>query len=211
MLVKNEERFYPIVLEYLKTCGYLTEGYSESEPKFHFIRLGKRVQADVAGIKDVGNLYSNEIEIAAVEVKDGMHCKVRYIEQALGYSTFAHKCYLAMPIHFTEDDKNYARHMGVGLLEINGKKVSEILSPELKDVNETIMIYFLRRSLNLVKCVICGSIIHRFRSGTKSFHRKNVFEKRKTLFVCPDCYRTFNMPVTDSEEIKPPEVRKEAQ
>jgi hypothetical protein len=158
-LPKDEERFYPIVLGYLKANGYLTEGYSEKGSKFPFIRLGKRVQADVAGIKDIGNVYSNEIEIVAVEVKDGKHCKMRYIEQALGYSTFAHKCYLAMPTHFTEEDKNDARHMGVGLLEIREEGIHEVLSPEIKTTNDTIMMYFLRRSLNLVRCVVYGSIV----------------------------------------------------
>jgi hypothetical protein len=83
-LPKDEKIFYPVVLKYLKNNGYLTEGVSEKGSSFPFIRLGKRVQPDVAGIRDVGNSYSHEFEVVAVEVKDGKHCKVRYIEQALG-------------------------------------------------------------------------------------------------------------------------------
>jgi hypothetical protein len=108
-----------------------------------------------------------------------------------------------MPIKFTEDDKNYARHMGVGLLEIMGEDVHEVFSPEIKKVNGTILMYFLRRSLNLVKCVICGSLTHRFHNETKHFDRKNVFGKEKTLFVCNKCCATFKLPVVFSEEIKP--------
>lgn len=203
--LKNERRFYPIVLAFLKENGYLTEGLTEKGSTFPFIRLGKRVQADVAGIKDIGTQYSQALEIAAVEVKDGKHCKVRYIEQALGYSIFAHNCYLAMPISFSEEDKNYAKHMGVGLLEINeNNSVTKVFSPETKISDETKMMYFMRRSMNLVRCVICGSIIHRYSKQTKYFDRIDVFGKEKTSFVCGECFRTFKLPSNDSEEIKAP-------
>jgi hypothetical protein len=188
-LPKNEQRFYPSVLTYLKKNGYLTEGYADDgKTKFEFIQLGAPVQADVAGVKDVGNLYSHEFEIVAVEVKDGRRMKVRHAEQALGYSMFAHRCYLAMPIKFTEENKAYAKHMGIGLLEIDGKNVREVLSPELKKPDETIMMWFLRRSLALVRCVVCGCVIHRFyNKETQHFRRRNVFGEQKNLFVCSQC------------------------
>ena len=140
-----------------------------------------------------------------MEVNDGMHCKVRYLEQALGYSVFAHNCYLAMPASFSEEDKNYAKHMGVGLLEIKeNDSVAKVFSPEVKIPNELIMTFFMRRSMNLVKCILCGSVIHRFGKQTKYFDRTDVFGKEKTSFVCGDCFRVFKMPFSNSEEIKTP-------
>lgn len=193
---RNEERFYPVVLKYLKQKGYLTESYKDDgKTKFEFTRVGGKTQADVVGVKDVGRDYSHEIEIVAVEVKDREQVRVRYITQALGYSTFAHRCYLAMPIAYEEEYVNYARQMGVGLLEI-GKNgvIEEILSAELKNPDETMMIWFLRRSLNLVKCVFCGSIIHRFHNKqTKRVKRTNVFGKEKHLFLCSECHKILKI------------------
>lgn len=64
---RNEARFYPVVLRYLKQNGYLTYGYKDEKTKFEFTRVGGKTQADVVGIKDVGRDYSYEIEVVAVE------------------------------------------------------------------------------------------------------------------------------------------------
>lgn len=171
----------------------MVEGYEgDCATRFEFTRVGGRSQADVVGIKDVGNYYSHAFEIAAVEVKDGKKCKVRYLSQALGYSAFAHRCYLAMPIHFKEEDGEYAKHMGVGLLEIDregNKEPKEILSPEIKNPNETMMMWFLERSLKMVRCTICGIIVNRYHGKEARFlgTRTNVFGEEKRPFVCSEC------------------------
>ncbi len=189
---RNEERFYPIILRHLKKCGYLTEGYKDGgKTKFEFTRVGGKAQADVVGVKDIGRRYSHQIEILAVEVKDRAKARVRYITQALGYSTFAHRCYLAMPIDYTEESINYAKLMGVGLWKIDTDKnnIVEILPAEPKNPNETIFWWFLRRSLKLVKCTFCGTIIHK--KQAKSMKRTNAFGKEKQLYVCPECFKLF--------------------
>lgn len=188
---RNEERFYPLVLSYLKQRGYLTESYkNDGRTKFEFTRVGGKTQADVVGVKDVGRNYSHEIEIVAVEVKDREQARVRYITQALGYSTFAHRCYLAMPIKYKDEYINYARQIGVGLLEITDNNVKEILSADLKNPNKAIVTWFLRRSLHLVKCIFCGSIIYRFQiNRIERIKRINVFGEEKHLFICPECLK----------------------
>ncbi len=187
---RNEERFYPILLKYLRQKGYLTEGYKDyGKTKFEFTRVGGKTQADVVGVKDIGRMYSHEIEIVAVEVKDREQVRVKYITQALGYSTFAHRCYLAMPTKYKDEYINYARQMGVGLLEIDKNEVTEVLTAELKNPNETMLAWFLRRSLKLVKCILCGSIIYKFQA--KRIKRVNIFGKEKHLYVCPECYSMF--------------------
>lgn len=201
---RNEERFYPIVLKYLKQNGYLTESYKDDgKTKFEFTRVGGKTQADVVGVKDVGRDYSHEIEIVAIEVKDRDQARVRYITQALGYSTFAHRCYLAMSTKYSEEYINYARQMGVGLLEIGEDKVKkEVLSAELKNPDETMMIWFLRRSLHLVKCVFCGTIIYRFyNKQTKYIERRNVFGKEKTLFICLECHKMLKLTARKGSEV----------
>jgi len=182
---RNEARFYPVVLRYLKQNGYLTYSYKDEKTKFEFTRVGGKTQADVVGIKDVGRDYSHKIEVVAVEVKDREQARVRYITQALGYSTFAHRCYLAMPVEYKDEYVDYAKQMGVGLLEINGNDVIEVLTAELKNPNKIMLTWFLRRSLNLVKCAFCGSITHRFQA--KRIKRTNVFGKEKHLYVCTEC------------------------
>ena len=184
----NEARFYPIVLKYLKSKGYMTEGLQpDGKDTFDFTRLGRRAQADVIGIKDIGTKYSNEIEIVAVEVKDRKSAKVRHMTQALGYSIFAHRCYLAMPAKFTEEDKSYARKIGVGLLRIVRSQVEEVLPAELKIPNETMMMWFLRRSPWIVRCMLCGCWKHLHETNLHRHTVKNAFGNEKTRYICPEC------------------------
>jgi len=189
----DEARFYSIVLDYLEEKGYVTEGFNRDGSTFDFARLGRRAQADVIGIKDVGTQYSNDIEIAAVEVKDRKRAKVRYMTQALGYSTFAHRCYLAMPAKLTEEDKDYAREMGVGLLRIVGDQVEEVLPAELRNPNESMMIWFMRRSLWMMKCMLCGRWLHRFKEKPYQHTVKNAFGNDKVLYICRECQELLNL------------------
>lgn len=173
----------------------MTEGFQrDGKDTFDFMRLGRRAQADVVGIKDVGKDYSNEIEIVAVEVKDRKTAKVRFMTQALGYSTFAHRCYLAMPIIFTEEDKEYARKIGIGLLRIIKDRVKEVLSAERKNPNQTMMVWFLRRSPWIVRCMLCGCWVHRFKQKLKHHTVENAFGNQKILYICPECQELFKLP-----------------
>lgn len=94
---------------------------------------------------------------------------MRYIEQAHGYSIFAHKCYLATPYEITEENRSMANNFGVGLLKINEKKrrrkelfemqkyffdVKEVLSRQTMVPNEAEMKKFLF-TLGIVQCTIC--------------------------------------------------------
>jgi hypothetical protein len=78
-----------------------------SQKPFWYSDLGTKVRGDVAGVKNVGNKYFDDIEIAVVEVKD-KPISLRHIQQAHGYSLFAHKCYLAAPFRISDELKSYA-------------------------------------------------------------------------------------------------------
>jgi hypothetical protein len=178
---RNETRLYSIVERYLKGKGYLITD----------VRKGRKAQADVVGVKDSGHRYSNEIEVVAVEVKDREKVRDRYITQALGYSRYAHKCYLAMPATYDEEVIADAKERGVGLLEIRGNKVREVLPADFKHPKESELIWFLRKSLGLVRCAICGCI---FELGkTTGITRRNAFGNKKRLYICIQCCSNFGI------------------
>jgi hypothetical protein len=179
---KGEEKLYPLVQRYLRRRGYLT-----------LPRKGGRVQADIVGIRDVGGRYSHEIEVVAVEVKNRKRTRLRYVTQALGYSKFAHRCYLAMPARYGEEEVRYARQMGVGLLQIGGKKIREVLSAETKIPTETELTGLLRR-FGFVKCIFCGSIVRR--SQATRINRINAFGEEKHLYLCKSCKKYLQLQVT---------------
>jgi len=189
---REEAKYYDSVLYWLSKQGYyvgqhMTKG--ETEETYWYKNLGARARADVAGVKNVGNKLIDKVEIAVVEVKD-RPIKLRSIEQAYGYSIYAHKCYLATTYEIDEENKSLAHNFGIGLLEINPRKskkinffgtsidcyrVKEILSPKLMEPNEAEMLKFLS-ILSVVKCTICGCYVFYWKGPTvKKFYRGKQF------------------------------------
>jgi len=156
--MKGEKRFYSIVKEWLEKNGYYCGGYiTKGRKTFSYFDVGSlKYKVDVAGVKNVGNKFIDVIEIVAVEVKDEELVKHKHMQQALGYSSIAHKCYLATTAKITEDDKANASRMGIGLLQLTDKDSmpKEILSPQLKQPNEASMLDFLD-TLSISQCTIC--------------------------------------------------------
>ena len=166
---RQEVKYYDSILRWLFENGYYVgQGMVRRGKPFWYKNLGAKARADVVGVKNVGNEYVDNIEIGVVEVKDAP-IKLRYIEQAHGYSIFAHKCYLATPYEFSEENKSMANNFGVGLLKINKEKkrrreffgiqkyffdVEEVLSPQTMEPNEAEMKKFLA-TLSIVQCTIC--------------------------------------------------------
>lgn len=157
--MKGERRFYPTVRKWLEKNGYYCGGYlTKGRKDFYYFDVGSlKYKVDVAGVKNVGNKFIDVLEIAAVEVKDEELVKHRHMQQALGYSSIAHKCYLATTGRITEDDIANASRMGIGLLQLTNKDSlpKEILSPQLKQPNEAAMLDFLD-TLSISQCTICN-------------------------------------------------------
>src|SRR2546427_11931699 len=91
--------------------------------------------ADVLGIRDIGSVLTGDIELIAVEVKLERDNFGKKLGQALGYSLFAHKCYLAIRMkrddRFSFEEREMANRLGVGLIDIRGtgrKQCREALS-----------------------------------------------------------------------------------
>jgi len=198
------------------------EGFLKGEA-FGCFKTAKRVGtsfvgiADVVGVRDVGGDVRGDIEVIAVEVKRSARKFGNILGQALGYSLFAHRCYLAVRFHgekhFSLEQKELATRLGVGLIEIKENnsrwKCFQVLSspnyaPHLHQL-ETL----LRRGLDIVRCSFCGTFIDREGEKTTSSwdvarakkkiylmwrkpKRKLLFSRRKKgdwrrLYICKDC------------------------
>ena len=90
---------------------------------------------DVPGVREVGGRLSREHEMVAVEVKLWADQFTKLPGQALGYSLFAHRTYLAVWMRneesFRAEDKDVANRLGVGLMELSGwkkKRCTEVLT-----------------------------------------------------------------------------------
>jgi len=156
--MKGERRFYPVVKRWLEKHGYYCGGYiTRRRKEFNYFDVGsKKYKVDVAGVKNVGNKLVDVIEVVAVEVKDEDLITQKHMQQAFGYSSIAHKCYLATTGEIKEDDKANAARMGIGLLQLTDKESlpKEVLSPQLKQPNEASMLDFLD-TLSISQCTLC--------------------------------------------------------
>jgi hypothetical protein len=170
----DEARYYKNVAIWLEKKGYYI---GRSQPKVYrkgelFIRKGrKKAQVDVAGVRNVGKSYFDDIEIAIIEVKHSNTPRpltLRELTQTRGYQIYAHNCYLATTdkISITEENKTDARSHGIGLLRIpfdfcrkKSKKVEiddieVILTPRRETPKEPEMLEFLA-TLDILRCAIC--------------------------------------------------------
>jgi hypothetical protein len=207
----KEASFYSCVEEFLK---------SEALGCF---RTNKRVGtsfvgiADVVGVRDVGGDVRGDIEIIAVEVKKSTSNFGKILGQALGYSLFAHKCYLAVVFSneeaFSLEQKELATRLGVGLLEIRKShgvwRCSEVLTSTNHNPHGHQMETLLRRGLGLVRCSFCGIFVDHSNvseSWSEALRkdkvyrvwrepdRKLLFSRRKKvdwrrLYICKDCVK----------------------
>lgn len=172
----GEREYYPIVRKWLEKKGYYCGGYihdRKGNPIYYQDKGTKRLRVDVAGIKDVGSLVSNEIEVVAIEVRDTKNVRVRDIQDAHAYTRYAHKCYLATTAVIRSQDKRDPQKFGIGLLQIKGHRIQEILSPQIKTPDFSMMLKFLK-VLEVAKCSLCGTFFETYiirNEGYQSFHR----------------------------------------
>jgi hypothetical protein len=125
------------------------------------IRYGR---IDVIGIRDIGGDLSGEVETIAVEVKRGSTPFANACGQTLGYSVYANRVYLAdlREERFSQDETLIASNLGIGLIQIKGKKCAEVLSsPFYRPITKMQLALF--ENLSLGKCQLCDSI---FEIGT---------------------------------------------
>jgi hypothetical protein len=176
----SELSYYKNVAAWLERKGYYI---GRSDPKTYrtyelFIKKGmKKAQVDVAGIRNTGKSYFDDIEIAVVEVKyskKGKPITLQDLEQTKGYQTYAHVCYLAATenMEISKEREEDAKSRNVGLLripldfyKIEPKRVRakdlEIVHTPSKVIpsNESEMLEFLGK-LDILRCTLCGCYFH---------------------------------------------------
>ena len=171
----TESRYYRNVAVWLEKKGYYV---GRSAPNLYrinelFIRKGrKKLQVDVAGVKNVGKGLFDEIEIVIIEVKHSNYARpigLKELDQTKSYQVYAHNCYLAITekIEISPETQRDADNRGIGLLRIPfdfyRKKPNQVRADDIEIIctphntipNEAEMLEFLD-TLGILRCVICG-------------------------------------------------------
>jgi hypothetical protein len=184
----DESRYYRNVAVWLERKGYYI---GRSQPKVYttselFIRKGlKKAIVDVAGVRNLGKRFFDDIEIAIVETKHSNTRRpvtLQELEQTKGYQDYGHICYLAATenVEITKEREMDAKNRGIGLLQIpidfykkkpNQVKIEDltmIQSPSSKTPNEAEMLEFLA-TLDILRCTLCGCYFHSWEEYEERF------------------------------------------
>ncbi len=146
-----EKTLYPIVARYMRR-HFLTFRHALNKG----LRYGR---IDVLGIRDVGGDFSGQVETIAIEVKRGSTPFANAAGQTIGYKVYANRVYLAdlREKPFDQDEISIASNLGIGLIQIKGKKCREWLSsPVYEPIGKLQLRLF--EALRLGRCQLCGSL-----------------------------------------------------
>jgi hypothetical protein len=148
----KEGKLYPIVEKHLKK--YYGCFKTAKDTGLSYSRV------DVVGIRDIGGELTGNIEIIVVEVKKGSQPFATASGQASSYKVYANRVYLAdyRKKPFKQDEIQIASHLGIGLIQIVGKKCKEILTSPYYENMPKMAFEFLEK-LRIGKCQFCGSFI----------------------------------------------------
>jgi hypothetical protein len=149
-----EKTYYPLVGRWLRrhfSCFKVAINKG--------LRYGR---IDVIGVRDVGGDLAGDVETIAVEVKRGATPFANACGQTFGYSVYsvyANRVYLAdlRDKSFTQEEVFIASHLGIGLVQIKGRKASEVLSSPFYDPISKMQLR-LFEALRLGKCQLCNSV-----------------------------------------------------
>jgi hypothetical protein len=121
----------------------------------------KFVRVDVVGLKENRGDLDSTSEVIAIEVKEEKASFLQAVGQTRAYSIFAHRCYLAVKKRnnneFTQDEKDIADQLGVGLIEVKSNKCDVKLTSKLFFPQERYVLQIFDK-LNYFRCSLCRSI-----------------------------------------------------
>lgn len=197
---------------YLTVKGYIADKFNcigISVNKGH-LALGL---VDVVGAYDTSSDVLNDAEVVVVEVKTTTNSFGKSLGQALGYSIFGERCYLAVTFHgdntFTKEQEYIANHLGVGLIRIpvdlNGRPLRakfEIVLSSKKHEPVQGQKYNMLAAIGITKCCICGMF-----GSQKEMHHLSNDAHRPTLFA-PHHKRTFSFCDKCYHDVIPEEKRR---
>lgn len=121
------------VVNYLRRNGYLTQGFVGDGPvKMGFVDDYESDPENMVGLRFIQSEPCLGCEIVAIrifspaDIEDNLTSASNFAQ-----SISANKCFLAGPVIFDADHKETARKMGVGLLEIHGQSIKEVLKAKV--------------------------------------------------------------------------------
>jgi hypothetical protein len=199
---RSEKSYYEPVRQFLESeMGCITESIKRSGKTRKFIGRGfGGLIIDVFGLRGTKERDSRNLEGIAVEVKRSRsRTSLRNLVQASQYGRLAHRCYLAQPRRFDKRTVIEASRIGIGLMEISGGGIrvrteSRAFNPD----TETFEV-FLNRSLEIVRCSLCGCHLCRYKKGEPHINAKGHFvldefspnsqqgKLNKKMYLCSKC------------------------
>lgn len=159
--MSEEWEYYPRIAHFLKT-------------KYHCFATGETTGsghvglADVIGIRDTGGPMMPDVEVIAVEVKLDTSSLGKSLGQALGYSLFADKCYLAVPMGkkgFSLEQIEMATHLGVGLINCRKSRIREVATSSPHSPIPALRTRVIW-NLDYALCCLCGNAVEAPEDGT---------------------------------------------
>ncbi len=198
----KEADLHPIVVNFLKDKNGLKCFDSRKSVGHGYIGY-----SDAYGIKDIGGKFNSDVIGISVEVKTSNSKFGKIIGQALGYSLFAHRCYLATPETFNEEHIEMANRLGVGLIQIIEKSCEVIQTAQPKNPIRDLFLSAVYR-MGWCQCTFCGEFfqhnkrmtrrsINFAKKDNRSYRNKiikdNVYynkpNKRYSIIICPTCLK----------------------
>jgi hypothetical protein len=154
----KESKLYPKVKKFVKN-------------KFHCFATGvnkgtKNGRIDIIGIRDIGGDLTGKTELISVEVKAANQPFATTAGQAIGYSVYAERCYLADlrsgKEPFSQEEIAIASKLGIGLIALkrSGNVIEEVLSSPIHSPIDY-MKHEIIEKLGFSLCSTCNSIFKR--------------------------------------------------
>jgi len=160
--------------------------------KFHCFQTGTNLgwaysRVDVLGVRDIGGYGSGEVETIGIEVKRGEHKFATACGQAVGYTVYANRVYLAQQRQrrFDHKELEIASHLGVGLIHIGPQRPLEVLSAPYHNTLPGITIDVLE-GLNVGRCQLCQSFF-----ATETSKRSNVSQSVRNAIKSGKAFQFF--------------------
>ena len=116
---------------------------------------------DVLGLRERRSDLASQTELLAIEVKRGGTRFLNFVGQAIAYSLYAHRVYLAWEKPtgdgFTQEEVDIASRFGVGLLSISSKGRVALIASSSEFTPERHHLLQAADKLDYFECTLCRS------------------------------------------------------
>lgn len=151
--MSREDELYPVVATFLEDAFGCGSTKINTGTKYGHI--------DVLGLRERRSDFSSQTELLAIEVKRGGTRFLNFIGQAVSYSLYAHRVYLAWEKEkgggFSQEEISIASKFGVGLLSISSKGKISLVSSSAEFAPERHHLLQAVNKLDHFECTLCRS------------------------------------------------------